>query len=564
MTPLGSPWPATAARPRRGDRDRRRRRRGARRRFGTPLYVYDAATLRERARGLRRGAAGHPDAHFSFACKACCTVGVLRAARRMRAGRRRRQRGRARRRAARRIDRRGSSCTATARPTRHRGRDRRGLLAVVLDGPDEGAASRPRRAHGRRQPVAVRVTPGSSPAGTQDRDGPRRLEVRPRARRRRARLPSSRSPIPISTGAGCTSTSARRSTTRACSRAWSLVPRVLRRACARAAPDRRRRRPQHPVRARVAHPTPGRSPPPSRLRRCSSSPRAAADRARALGRRPGRRDALPRAHAQDGRRRHALGGARRRDGRQRAPGDVRRGYTVAAAGRLTRPPASASRSPGATASRGRARARRRPPAARAPATSSRSPRRARTASRWRRPTTRCRARRRAGGGRRGAPAHPPRDDRTSLAFRRNVTSFCGRGQPITTIATLRGPWAPVTRIFSMSEVALAPVTSVIARGTSPARPSRSPRPGWRACGRRASTAMCCQGAAPWRASGPRRRSAPYRPGNTADRARDAENALAGAVTAERGRVERHHDRVAAPEAERRWRPSSRPCASARP
>jgi hypothetical protein len=40
-------------------------------------------------------------------------------------------------------------------------------------------------------------------------------------------------------------------------------------------------------------------------------------------------------------------------------------------------------------------------------------------------------------------------------------------QPTTTTATWRGPCAPVTRIFSMSEVALAPVTNVIARGTPP-------------------------------------------------------------------------------------------------
>ena len=47
-------------------------------RFGTPLYVYDAATLRERAKAYVDGVARHPDAHVSFACKACCTVGVLR------------------------------------------------------------------------------------------------------------------------------------------------------------------------------------------------------------------------------------------------------------------------------------------------------------------------------------------------------------------------------------------------------------------------------------------------------------------------------------------------------
>ena len=49
--------------------------RSSRERFGTPLYVYDAATLRERAQAYVDGVAGHPDAHVSFACKACCTVG---------------------------------------------------------------------------------------------------------------------------------------------------------------------------------------------------------------------------------------------------------------------------------------------------------------------------------------------------------------------------------------------------------------------------------------------------------------------------------------------------------
>ena len=80
MTPLGSPWPVTAE-----------SREGALEiggvaaeelaaRFGTPLYVYDAATLRERARAYLDGVAAHPDAHVSFACKARCTVGVLRLA----------------------------------------------------------------------------------------------------------------------------------------------------------------------------------------------------------------------------------------------------------------------------------------------------------------------------------------------------------------------------------------------------------------------------------------------------------------------------------------------------
>ncbi len=162
MTALGSPWPVTAA-----SREGRLEIGGVAadelaRRFGTPLYVYDAATLRQRAQAYLDGVAGHPDAHVSFACKACCTVAVLRLlgecglgadvasagelAAALRAG----------------ID--------PARIVVH-GNGKTdadieaavaaGCSLVVLDGPDEGprvAAAAER--HGRRQPVAVRVTPG--------------------------------------------------------------------------------------------------------------------------------------------------------------------------------------------------------------------------------------------------------------------------------------------------------------------------------------------------------------------------------------------------------------------
>jgi diaminopimelate decarboxylase len=47
--------------------------------FGTPLYVYDAATLRARAGDYARAIAARPGGGFAaFACKACSTVGVLR------------------------------------------------------------------------------------------------------------------------------------------------------------------------------------------------------------------------------------------------------------------------------------------------------------------------------------------------------------------------------------------------------------------------------------------------------------------------------------------------------
>jgi diaminopimelate decarboxylase len=162
VTPLGSPWPATA------ESDGGALRIGGvaaeelAERFGTPLYVYDAATLRERAKAYVDGVAGHPDAHVSFACKACCTVGVLRLLRdcglgadvasagelaaALRAG----------------ID----PALIVVHGNGKTDADIEAAIAagcglVVLDSLDEGvrvAAAAER--HGRRQPVAVRVTPG--------------------------------------------------------------------------------------------------------------------------------------------------------------------------------------------------------------------------------------------------------------------------------------------------------------------------------------------------------------------------------------------------------------------
>ena len=78
VTALGSPWPATAESHGGALRIGGIAAEELAERFGTPLYVYDAATLRERAQAYLDGVSGHPDAHVSFACKACCTVGVLR------------------------------------------------------------------------------------------------------------------------------------------------------------------------------------------------------------------------------------------------------------------------------------------------------------------------------------------------------------------------------------------------------------------------------------------------------------------------------------------------------
>jgi diaminopimelate decarboxylase len=162
VTPLGSPWPVTA-----------HSRGGAleiagvaaeelAERFGTPLYVYDAATLRERAGAYLDGVAEHPDAHVSFACKACCTVGVLRLlggcglgadvasegelAAALRAG----------------ID----PARIVVHGNGKTDADIDAALAagcglLVLDSLDEGARVAAVAArYGRRQPVAVRVTPG--------------------------------------------------------------------------------------------------------------------------------------------------------------------------------------------------------------------------------------------------------------------------------------------------------------------------------------------------------------------------------------------------------------------
>jgi diaminopimelate decarboxylase len=162
VTPLGSPWPITAE-----------SRGGALQiggvaaeqlaeRFGTPLYVYDAATLRERARAYLDGVAGHPDARVSFACKACCTVGVLRLLSEQGLGADVASAGEL-----------AAALRAGIDPARIvvHGNGKTdaeidaalaaGCGLLVLDGPDEGArvaAAAARR--GRRQPVAVRVTPG--------------------------------------------------------------------------------------------------------------------------------------------------------------------------------------------------------------------------------------------------------------------------------------------------------------------------------------------------------------------------------------------------------------------
>ena len=327
VTPLGSPWPVTAQ-----SRDGALEIGGVAAeelaaRFGTPLYVYDAATLRERARAYVDGVAGHPDAHVSFACKACCTVGVLRLlgscglgadvasagelAAALRAG----------------ID----PARIVVHGNGKTDADIEAALAagcglLVLDGLDEGArVAAAAERHGRRQPVAVRVTPGILAGGHEKiatgHEGSK-FGLAP-ADAARACLEAREDPrldwrgLHVHLGSQVDDAGV-----------LEGVVRWFREFCDAhapgAAPDRRRRRPRHPVRLRV-----GARRPRARGRRRGGRPaplpgRAAADRAGPLGRGPRRHHALPRADAQDRRRRHALGRARRRHGRQPAPGALRR------------------------------------------------------------------------------------------------------------------------------------------------------------------------------------------------------------------------------------------------
>ena len=162
MTALGSPWPVTAE-----SRNGTLEIGGVSAeelaaRFGTPLYVYDATTLRERARAYVDGVDGHPDAHVSFACKACCTVGVLRLLGECGLGADVASAGEL-----------AAALKAGIDPARivvhgngKTDADIEAALAagcglVVLDSLDEGArVSAAAARHGRRQAVAVRVTPG--------------------------------------------------------------------------------------------------------------------------------------------------------------------------------------------------------------------------------------------------------------------------------------------------------------------------------------------------------------------------------------------------------------------
>jgi diaminopimelate decarboxylase len=131
--------------------------------YGTPLYVYDASTLRARARAyteplaLRRGGS-----LVAFATKACNTVGVLRLLASEGLGFDVSSEGEL-----------AAAVAAGADPERivvhgnaKTDEDIEAAVAarcglVILDGPDEAARVALAAArHGRRQPVALRLTPG--------------------------------------------------------------------------------------------------------------------------------------------------------------------------------------------------------------------------------------------------------------------------------------------------------------------------------------------------------------------------------------------------------------------
>ena len=276
VTPLGSPWPATAESDGGGLRIGGVAAEELAERFGTPLYVYDAATLRERAQAYVDGVAGHPDAHVSFACKACCTVGVLRLLRECGLGADVASAGEL-----------AAALRAGIDPERivvhGNGKTDADIDAavaagcglVVLDGLDEGA-----------RVAAAAAAPRAPPAGRGARHaghrGRRAREDRDGARA--ARSSASRPPTPRGRA------SRRASDPRLDWRGLHVhlgsqvddpgvlegvvrwFRRVLRRARARAAADRRRRRARHPVRRRVAPGRPARWPRRSRQPRSASSP----------------------------------------------------------------------------------------------------------------------------------------------------------------------------------------------------------------------------------------------------------------------------------------------------
>ncbi len=163
VTALGSPWPITAREPGRGPRARR----GALRRSSPRASARRSTSTTPPRCASARGPTStaspeHPDAHVSFACKACCTVGVLRLLGDCGLGADVASAGEL-----------AAALRAGIEPARivvhGNGKTDADIDAavaagcglLVLDGLDEGArVAAAAERHGRRQPVAVRVTPG--------------------------------------------------------------------------------------------------------------------------------------------------------------------------------------------------------------------------------------------------------------------------------------------------------------------------------------------------------------------------------------------------------------------
>ena len=168
MNPLGSPWPDSAT-----ARDGSLVVGGCAagelaERYGTPLYVYDAATLRARAQAYREAVDGHPAGGLvAFAAKACATVGVLRLLASEGLGADVASRGEL-----------AAALRAGMPPERlvFHGNAKTdddleaavaaGVGLIVVDGLDEPArVAAVAVRHGRVQPTAVRVTPGIRAGG---------------------------------------------------------------------------------------------------------------------------------------------------------------------------------------------------------------------------------------------------------------------------------------------------------------------------------------------------------------------------------------------------------------
>ena len=169
------------------------------RRFGTPLVVYDEATLRAQARAYRAAA---PDALIVYGTKAFPSVAILRLLGRGRARRRRLDARRARVRPARRDPgRRGSSSTATTRRTSCCAPRPRRTRCSSSDSLERGRA---RRAAGRARDARARDARDRGGHARGDQDRAPRLEVRAAARRGGRGDPRARR-----LRRACTSTSAR-------------------------------------------------------------------------------------------------------------------------------------------------------------------------------------------------------------------------------------------------------------------------------------------------------------------------------------------------------------------